>query len=66
MSPNRAARRSKGKRAWRREAQRAADRAADLSRRGYSVETSASAVHLSPALVGALLEDRKGPNVEHE
>lgn len=60
MSPNRAARRSRGKRAWRREAQRAADRAAELSRQGYSVEAIASTVHLSPPLVRLMLGEPEG------
>ena len=57
MRPNRAARRSRPKRAWRREAQRAADRARELDRKGFSTETIAAALRLSPGLVSLMLAE---------
>ena len=65
MSPNRAARRSRPKRVWRREAQRAADRAAELHRKGFRTETIAATLHLSPALVSMMIEDA-GAHSEQE
>ena len=55
MSPNRAARRSRGKRAWRRAALSAADRAVQLDRRGFPAETIAKRLRLSPELVRMML-----------
>ena len=57
MRPNRAARRSRPKRAWRREAQRAADRARELDRKGFSTETISQTLRLSPALISLMLAD---------
>ena len=57
MRATRAARRRRGKRAWRRDALRAVERARRLDREGFPAETIAATLRLSPGLVPMMLAE---------